>query len=462
MSNGAVAAVGRLGVWTNRFDRVSADAVRAAAAELDDLGYGAIWFGENTGREAVAQAGLLLAATERIVVASGVQNIRARDPLATIAGQHTLSEAHPGRFLLGIGVGLTTPDEYRRGQHTDSPVAMMADYLDAMGELGQGYRAVRPDTTALVVGALGPHMSALAARRADGVLTSLAPPEHTAETRRVLGPAALVAVEQAVVLDDDPATARPVARAHVARLLRLPQFADHLRRLGTPEEQLADGGSDELLDTLVAWGDVDAVAAHLRRQQEAGADHIALNVLGGDPDTVPMEAWQRLAGLARSSGEGPPRIAIAGHPKLTAETARLVAADMARRLPTADVVGVTSLAPGAETLFADAVLDAGGRLDVVVPAADYRQRALKRPQLPAFDRLLERASSVHNLPYDRLGPEAREAANETLLADCDRLFAVWDGEASDEPGDTASIVERARRAGIPVDRIWPAGAARRA
>jgi len=284
-----------VGVWTAQFDFQSAGGVRKAAQELEMLGYGSIWAGENVGREPISQAALLLASTSRIVVATGVANIWARDPLATVAAQLTLAEAYPDRFLLGLGVSHAHLVETIRGHQYRRPLHAMRSYLAAMDGLGTRYRAVRPTSAPRMLAALGPKMLRLAAEHADGAHTYLVPPEHTADARGVLGPGKLLVPEQAVVLETDPVRAREIARQHLRRYLSLPNYTNNLRRYGFDDADFLDHGSQRLVDALVAWGNVETVIRRIRDHSRAGADHVCIQVLDSDPRAMPSRQWRELA-----------------------------------------------------------------------------------------------------------------------------------------------------------------------
>jgi len=274
--------LGRVGVWLGPLSLRAADETRGMAAELEALGYGAIWFGEGVGtKEAFSQAATLLAWTERVPVATGIANLYARDPMAMANGTRCLSDAYPGRFLLGVGVS-HAPSVAERGHHYDRPIATMRAYLDAMDEAL--YRPEGPtERPPRVLAALGPRMLDLSAELADGAHPYFTPPEHTATARQVLGEGPLLAPEQAFVLESDPGEARRLARAHMDYYLRLDNYRRNLERLGFEESDFADGGSDRLADAIVAWGDVDAVRDRVQAHLEAGADHVCVQAVGPDP-----------------------------------------------------------------------------------------------------------------------------------------------------------------------------------
>lgn len=285
--------LGPIGIWTAQFDYQPAAKAQEATAELEQLGFGAIWFPESVGREALTHAGLLLAASRRIVVATGIANIYARDPVTMAAAQNTLAEAYPNRFLLGLGVS-HIPLVESRGHRYGKPVASMRAYLDAMDRAP--YRAVLPNVKPLrMLAALGPKMLQLAAERANGAHTYFAPPEHTARAREILGADRILAVEQAIVLETDAGKARAIARSHMSMYLKLPNYLNNLRALAFTEEELANGGSDRLVDAIVAWGDMTAIVERVRAHRAAGADHVCVQVLTADPRALPMPQWREIA-----------------------------------------------------------------------------------------------------------------------------------------------------------------------
>src|SRR5512132_365374 len=241
--------LGQLGIWTYQLSYQPATKVREVVAELEELGYGALWVGEGMYREPLTHAGFLLASTRRMVIATGIANIWARDPFTMTAAQLTLAEAYPDRFLLGLGVSHARLVEGVRGHAYRQPLTKMRAYLDAMDEAAAAYRAVKPAALPpRVLAALGPKMLDLSAERTNGAHTYLVTPEHTAKARAQLGPAPWLVVEQAVVLESDPAAARAIGRRHVARYLDLPSYTNNFRRLGFTTEVMADRGSDRLVD----------------------------------------------------------------------------------------------------------------------------------------------------------------------------------------------------------------------
>lgn len=285
--------IGRIGVWTFEFEQQPWSAVAEAAAELDELGYAAIWFPESRGREVMAQSALLLGATKRAMIAPGIANLYARDAMSMAAGQRTLCEAFPGRYLLGIGVSHRPSVEQIRGHVYGPPLATMRAYLDAMD--AATYLPPRAEPEPRVLAALGPRMLKLAAERSLGAHPYFVPVEHTAIARQTMGDGPLLAPEQAVVLERDPGRAREIARAHMTRYLAAENYTNNLRRLGFTEDDVANGGSDKLVDAIVAWGSLEDVVARVQAHLDAGADHVCLQVLPSQPGTLPKREWRELA-----------------------------------------------------------------------------------------------------------------------------------------------------------------------
>jgi probable F420-dependent oxidoreductase len=288
-------SLGRVGVWSGQFDYSPASVVRDAVQEVETLGYGAVWTGEAVGREVLTAAQLLLNATDTLVVATGIANVWARDALAMAAGQLALEEAFPGRFMLGIGVS-HKPLLDVRGLDYGKPLSFMRDYLDGMDNGYDVYRAVQPQQRPpRVLAALGPKMLELARERADGAHTYFVPPEHTARAREILGPGKLLVPEQVCVLSTDPDIAREIARRHTASYLRLANYTNNLRRFGFDDSDFNDGGNDRLVDTICVWGDVESVAVRVKAHLDAGADHVAVQVLVDDRRGLPRKEWAELA-----------------------------------------------------------------------------------------------------------------------------------------------------------------------
>jgi probable F420-dependent oxidoreductase len=280
--------LGRVGVWLTLLGMRSADDERAAALEIEALGYPALWIGETpVNKEAFVHAGILLAATRRITLATGIASVYARDPAATNAAANALAEAYPGRFVVGLGVS-HAPSVEQRGHDYGRPVKAMREYLDALDRAE--YRAPPPPHPApVVLAALRGRMLALARDRAHGAHPYLVTPAHTARARAVLGAGPVLAPEQGIVLETDPARARAVAREHLSNYMQLPNYTNSWREDGFGDADFADGGSDRLVDALIAWGDADAIGARLHTHFEAGADHVCIQPVIRDLDRALAE-----------------------------------------------------------------------------------------------------------------------------------------------------------------------------
>ncbi len=287
--------LGRYGIWTFNLDLVPSARATEHVDELDELGFGAVWVPEAVGREAFTNSALLLRGGTDIVVATGIASIWARDAMAAGAAHRTLTEAYPERFLLGLGVSHQPMVEGLRGHDYSKPFSAMTAYLDGMD--AALFMAQAPTTEPQrVLAALRPKMLGLARDRAAGAHPYFVPPEHTAAARAVLGAGPLLAVEQAVVFETDPARAREIARTHTQIYTGLPNYVGNLRELDPTltEEDFVPGGSDRLVDRIVAWGDMDTVLARVQAHLDAGADHVCIQVVQERPD-VPVEAWRDLS-----------------------------------------------------------------------------------------------------------------------------------------------------------------------
>ena len=270
-------ALGRYGLW-----RSASGLGPEFAARAEALGYGAIWIGGSPpGDLAVAES--MLSATRRIAIATGIVNMWATPAEEVAASYHRLEAAYPGRFLLGVGIG--HPEAVREYR---SPYATMVDYLDRLDAAGVPVQG-------RALAALGPRALRLAAERTAGAHPYLTTPEHTREAREIMGPGVLLAPEQKVVLDTDPERARAVGRPVVEKpYLGLVNYRSNLKRLGWTDADLADGGSDRLIDALVAHGDARSVAARLTEHLDAGADHVCAQVLTPAGES-PLPALEELS-----------------------------------------------------------------------------------------------------------------------------------------------------------------------
>jgi probable F420-dependent oxidoreductase len=278
--------LGRVGIWCRDLryhdDRA---AIADAAAELEELGYSALFL-PDAGGDVLGDVEQVLSATRTAAVVTGILNVWMHDAQAVAEGRERIEERHPGRFTLGLGASHHTlvGDRYRR------PLTTMRDYLDRLDAAAPPMPVDRR-----MLAALGPRMLELARERSGGAHPYFVPPEHTRRARELLGPDRLLAPEQAVLLETDAGRARERGRAHVAPYLELPNYVANLERLGFGEADRSGGGSDRLVDAIVAWGDESAIAARVAGQLAAGADHVCIQVVGVEDGALPGASWRRLA-----------------------------------------------------------------------------------------------------------------------------------------------------------------------
>jgi probable F420-dependent oxidoreductase len=279
--------LGKLGVWAP-MDVLSAAEGAAFAQRLEGWGYAALWLPESRGRDVLVHSSWLLANTKSLIVAPGIANIYARDAMAMANGQRSLAEQSGGRFLLGIGVSHAPTVTGLRGHNYGKPVATMRAYLQAMQ--AAPYLAPDPPERPLtIVAALGPRMMALSGELADGAHPYNVPPEHTAEARRILVPGKLLCPEVWVLLESDASAARSAARQALAPYMRLDNYVNNWRRLGFGDGDLANGGSDRLIDANVAWGTEEAIRRRIQEHWDAGADHVCIQSISPDGSRRPDE-----------------------------------------------------------------------------------------------------------------------------------------------------------------------------
>jgi probable F420-dependent oxidoreductase len=287
--------LGPVGLWATTFDPLPPAQVAETVAEIDELGFGALWFGEAYGREAFTQAMMMLQHSKNMVIATGIANIWARDAMACNAATRTLDDVFGGRFLLGLGVSHQPLVQRMRGHLYERPLAAMAAYLEAMDAapyLAHGAQSPRPPR---VLAALGPAMLALSRDAADGAHPYLTTPQHTAQARAILGPGKVLAPEVSCVLSDDEEVWRSRAHSHLEIYTGLPNYVNNWKRLGFTQDDAVRGGSDRLKQALVCRG-LEATVAMVREHLDAGASHVCLQVLRESPLDTPMAEWRELAG----------------------------------------------------------------------------------------------------------------------------------------------------------------------
>jgi probable F420-dependent oxidoreductase len=283
--------LGSFGIYTFDFEDQPAALMRESVQGLEELGWRTLWFPEVHGREALSLAGYLLSNTERLRVVNGIAQIGPRSAEATYGAALLLADAYPDRHVLGLGYG-----GHKAGV---KPLAAMNQYLDELDELAASGSVASASKAPIrrVLAAYGPKMLELARDRSAGAHTYHVNVAHTANAREILGPDAFLGVEHAVVFERDPATARAIARQHMRTYLD-PEATYNIakfRRLGYSDEEIAGGGSDRLIDDLVFWGEPDAVADKLRAHLDAGADHVAVQLIGGEKGQSALPGWRLLA-----------------------------------------------------------------------------------------------------------------------------------------------------------------------
>ena len=285
--------LGRVGVWSFALQRMAAKDEVEAARRFEGLNYPATWIPESLGsKEVIAHSGLLLAHTTTSVIATGIANIHARDPMAMANGAKALGESYPNRFVLGIGVSHAPSVEMRGGAYKN-PLQQMTRYLDAMTRAQ--YAAPEPDPPVpLLLAALGPKMLELAAERADGAHPYFVPVEHTSIARQHLGPEPTLATEVTAVLTTDRSAGLEIARAFAKHYLVLPNYANNLRRLGWGDTDI-DNATDKIINAVVAIGDVDTIVQRVNAHLAAGADHVCVQVRAEKSSDPSIDAYRELA-----------------------------------------------------------------------------------------------------------------------------------------------------------------------
>ena len=277
--------LGRIGIWSIELRFGDHSQANEAAAELDELGYSALWIPGGTGGDVLSDVGRLLAATKRTTIATGILNIWKHTAHDIGQWWQALPKDHQSRVLLGLGVS----HSHIIGEAYQKPLTVMREYLDQLAAVGT-------PANSLCLAALGPKMQELARDRTAGVHPYLVTPEHTAQARATIGPNKLLAPEQGVILETDPTRARALARKALEHYLAYPNYINSWRRLGFSDDEITNA-SDRLVDALFAWGSMDAIVARVNAHLSAGADHVCLQVItGAGVNFAPARAaWRELA-----------------------------------------------------------------------------------------------------------------------------------------------------------------------
>lgn len=283
----AMERLGGTGVWAHQLRYGDSGQIAEAAAELDELGYSALWV-PDVGGDLFSALEVLMAATKKAVVATGILNLWMHTPEESAEAHARLKAAHGDRFLMGIGVSHQMLIDAGEAGRYRKPLTAMKTYLDGLDAADTPV-----DPSSRVLAALGPKMLELARTRTAGAHPYNVTVEHTALARQALGPDAVVLPEMAVALTTDAERGRQLGRTHLEHYLLLPNYTNNLRRLGFGDDDIAGGGSDRLIDALVAWGDEETIAARVQEHREAGADHVCIQAL--TEEGFPFEAWRALA-----------------------------------------------------------------------------------------------------------------------------------------------------------------------
>lgn len=287
--------LGKLGMWSH-VDHLDAEGAASFARRSEAWGYSTFWVPEAVGRDPFSLIGFLAAKTERIVLATGIANIYARDPMLMKAIWKTVSGLAPDRFILGLGVSHRHLVTNQRGHAYEKPVETMRSYLEAMDKAL--YMGPQPTVDApIVIGALRDRMLALSATKAQGAHPYNVTPEHTKRARAVMGPKALLLPEQMVLAETDPEKARSVARAQLKIYLKLPNYQNNLKQFGFVDADFENDGSDRIVDALVCWGTPEKIARHVEAHLAAGANQVCIQAFR--PDGAPGADEELLEALPR-------------------------------------------------------------------------------------------------------------------------------------------------------------------
>ncbi|HEV7976075.1 TIGR03620 family F420-dependent LLM class oxidoreductase [Amycolatopsis sp.] len=286
--------IGKVGVWAPQFRDRDSGKIADVAASVEADGYKTAWVPGGSGGDLFGDVDVVLGATERMVVATGVLNVWMHEAADTARWYTKAASRHPDRLLLGLGASHGVLVE-ATGRTYAKPLTVLREYLDALDAAPTPVPGDRR-----MVAALGPRMLELAGARSLGAHPYLTGPEHTRIAREVLGPDALLAPELMVVFSADPGEAREIARSGLALYMQLPNYTRNLVRTGFSEADISEV-SDRLVDGLVAWGDVEQISAKAREHWDAGADHVCIQVLTARREDVPWEAWSELAPALREA-----------------------------------------------------------------------------------------------------------------------------------------------------------------
>jgi probable F420-dependent oxidoreductase len=276
------------------FDTMTAPEIAGFIPTIERLGYSVLWIPETFGRDPFVMAARVLGASERLIAGTAIANVWKREPMAAGAASRTLAELYPDRFILGLGVS-AGPFMVRNGLKFEKPVSYMREYLD--GIRNGPFKAPMPaQEPPVVLAGLLPKMLRLGIEQSDGIITALTPPSRVAAMRREMGPGKLLLAQQMVMLERDAATARAGVRTFMRFYLNAPPYRRYFTSMGFDENDMREGGSDRLLDAVIAWGGEDILHDRIRAHYEAGADHVYIIPLSADGGRLPdMRVIEALA-----------------------------------------------------------------------------------------------------------------------------------------------------------------------
>ena len=280
-------SIGKLGVWAF-LDELSGQEAAALARRVEGWGYGALWLPEAFGRDPFSLICFLATHTQKLVLATGIANIYARDPMSMNAIRNTVSELFPGRFVLGMGVSHAPLVSDIRGHDYGKPVSTMRSYLESM-EKAPFLSVPASEPAPVLLAALRRNMLRLSAEKTHGAHPYFVTPEHTAHARELVGPKAWLCPEQMVLLETNARKARDIARKHMEMYLSLPNYRNNLTEIGFLDSDFEGGGSDKLVDAIVAWGDEEAIRSRIQAHWDAGADHVCIQPFTNDGGRRPDE-----------------------------------------------------------------------------------------------------------------------------------------------------------------------------
>ena len=292
--------LGKLGVWASIDNMTAPDAVKFAQ-QLEQWGYSALWIPEAVGRDPFSIISFMAAYTEKLIFATGIANIYARDPMSMNAIHSTVAELAPDRFIMGLGVSHAPLVKDIRGHDYQKPVTTMRNYLESM-ESALYMSATAAEPAPILLGALRQNMLKLSAEKTTGAHPYFVPTAHTSWAREILGEDAWLCPEQMLLLETDANKARTMARTHMAIYIGLDNYKNNLKQFGFSDTDFENGGSDALVDAIFGWGDEQALKDRIQAHWDAGANHVCIQTFQDGANTGPdLALLESLAPLNHSA-----------------------------------------------------------------------------------------------------------------------------------------------------------------